>query len=100
MTGEVRVLVYHATEDADGVLAAYHRVSAEMAQVPGQLGNELLRSVHDDSGFVVLSRWRDLAAFTRWEAGPEHKETTALLRRYRDRRMTTPFGVYQVSAAY
>jgi heme oxygenase (mycobilin-producing) len=100
MNAETLVLIYHATDDVDGVLAAYHEVSAEMSGVPGMLGNELLRSVVDPLGFVVASRWVDIDAFNTWEQGPEHKDTTSALRRYRDTRMERPFGVYQVTASY
>ncbi len=98
--GEVRVLVYHATEDVAGVRKAYHDVSGALAGVPGMLGNELLRSVPDPSGFVVVSRWADLAAFQVWEQGPEHQDRTAPLRPYRDTRLARPFGIYRVEAEY
>ncbi len=47
MPAEVRVLVYQAAYDDEQLAAvrdAYHLVSKRMAQVPGMLGNELLRS--------------------------------------------------------
>jgi len=97
---EIRVLIRHATEDTAGIEAAYRLVSEEMAMVPGQLGNELLRGVHEPTGFVVVSRWRDMAAFTDWEAGAEHRDSTAPLRRYRDHRDGRPFEIFRVSAAY
>lgn len=100
MGSEVRVLVYHATEDAAGVHRAYHEVSGVLAEVPGMLGNELLRSVPDPAGFVVVSRWADLAAFREWEQGPAHRASTAPLRPYRDARLDRPYGIYQVAAAY
>ncbi len=99
-TGRVHVLVWHAAPTPDGVEAAYHEVSARMQGVPGLLGNELLRSVHDPTGFIVISTWRDLESFDTWEQGPEHKNTTAPLRDYRDTRLSRPFGIYQVTAAY
>ncbi|HEX4221168.1 MAG TPA: antibiotic biosynthesis monooxygenase [Pseudonocardiaceae bacterium] len=97
--GEVRVLVYYATEDLDGAKQAYAEISAELDLVPGMVGHELLRSVHDRLGIVVLSRWASLAAFQTWETGVAHKDSTAPLRKYRDSRMPTPFGIYQVEAA-
>lgn len=100
MSGQVRVLLFHATDDAEGIEQAYHRVSKELAAVPGQLGNELLRDVYDPTGFVVISRWRDLAAFQEWETGAEHKDSTSPLRQYRDTRGGRPFGIYQVAADY
>jgi heme-degrading monooxygenase HmoA len=97
---ELRVLVYHSTPDPAGVHEAYHRVSELMNEVPGMLGNELLHSVPDPSGFVVVSRWRDMTAFQQWERGPLHRETTAPLRPFRDTRLAVPYGIYSVAASY
>ncbi|MEW2270260.1 antibiotic biosynthesis monooxygenase family protein [Streptomyces griseofuscus] len=100
---EVRVLVYQFARDDDeltAVRAAYHRVSERLAKVPGMLGNELLRQLHDPGSLVVVSRWASMAAFQEWEAGPRHRDDTAPLRPYRDTRTGTPFAVYQVDAAY
>jgi heme-degrading monooxygenase HmoA len=100
MKAELRVLLFHSADDVAGVTDAYHQVSREMAGVPGLLGNELLSSVHDPTGFVVVSRWTDLATFDTWEQGPDHKDSTAPLRRYRDGRLERPFGIYRVVASY
>ncbi|NSC21564.1 antibiotic biosynthesis monooxygenase [Streptomyces albus subsp. chlorinus] len=100
MKGEVRVLLYHSTEDEAGIRAAYHEVSSRMAGVPGLLGNELLRSDHDSRQFLVISRWASREDFDRWEQGAQHKGQTAPLRPYRDTGMARPFGVYTVDAAY
>lgn len=96
------MLVYHAVSDADSAAIdeAYHQVSARMASVPGMLGNELLRSLADPAGVVVVSNWTGIGAFRQWEQGPAHHATTAPLRPFRDPRMSPPFGIYQVSAAY
>lgn len=100
MSEQVRVLVYHAADDACLIDEAYHRVSRRMASVPGMLGNELLHSLPDPTGFLVVSRWASIGAFQQWEQGPAHLETTAPLRPFRDPRMATPFGIYRVTAAY
>ncbi|WP_116198856.1 antibiotic biosynthesis monooxygenase family protein [Amycolatopsis circi] len=100
MSGGLRVLLYHATEDVPGIEAAYHEASARLAGVPGLLGNELLHSTHDAKGFVVVSSWQSLAAFENWERGSDHKEQTAPLRPYRDLSLSRPFGVYRVTASY
>ena len=100
MSGLVRVLLYNLADDEAGIEAAYHKVSTELARVPGLLGNELLRSVHNPRAFLVLSTWRDRAAFDGWEQGTAHKGDTAPLRPYHDRAMGTAFGVYQVAAEY
>jgi heme oxygenase (mycobilin-producing) len=97
---EIRVLVYHAADDASAIDEAYHQVSRKMASVPGMLGNELLHSLPDPTGFIVMSRWANIDAFQEWEQGPDHLDTTALLRPFRDPRMTTPFGIYRVTARY
>ncbi|OXM62252.1 MULTISPECIES: antibiotic biosynthesis monooxygenase family protein [Amycolatopsis] len=96
----VRVLLYHATDDVAGIEAAYHEASARLAGVPGLLSNELLRSVADPAGFVVVSSWAGLDEFQEWERGPDHKNQTAPLRPYRDTRMSRPFGVYRVTASH
>ena len=103
MPGEVRVLVYQAAHDEEQLQAvreAYHLVSKRLAQVPGMLGNELLRSPADPTALIVVSRWADLAAFQRWEGGAGHREDTAPLRPYRDTRLAVPFGIYEVDASY
>ncbi|MQY11632.1 hypothetical protein SRB5_17510 [Streptomyces sp. RB5] len=100
---EVRVLVYQAAHDEEqleAVRAAYHLVSKRLAGVAGMLGNELLRSPADPTALVVVSRWRDLDAFLRWEQGDGHRNDTAPLRPYRDTRHPVPFGIYEVEAAY
>jgi heme-degrading monooxygenase HmoA len=100
--GAVRVFVY-ATADgagAGGLAEAYHRISADLAGTPGLLGNALLRSMHDDRGFVVVSEWTDVEAFRRWEAGAAHRQTTSPLRPYQDASRGSAFGVYEVVAAY
>lgn len=100
MDSELRVLVYHSTADVAGVHRAYHEVSTVLGEVPGMLGNELLSSVPDPSGFVVVSRWTGLEAFREWEQGPAHRDSTAPLRPYRDTRLARPYGIYHVAAAY
>ncbi|MFW5415188.1 antibiotic biosynthesis monooxygenase [Nocardiopsis sp. CNT-189] len=100
MSGEIRVLLYHSTGDTDGIEAAYHQVSKEMADVPGLIDNELLRSETDPGEFVVCSRWASREDFDRWEQGPEHKRQTAPLRPYRHTGMERPYGFYRVEALY
>ncbi|MFC5723787.1 antibiotic biosynthesis monooxygenase family protein [Streptomyces gamaensis] len=100
MSGEVRVLVRHVADSADAVESAYHRVSAQLADVPGLLGNELLRGVDDERAFLVVSRWRDLAAFRSWESGAAHRESTSPLRPFRDHGGGRPFEIYRVTAAH
>jgi heme-degrading monooxygenase HmoA len=103
MPGEVRVIVYQAAADEEqleAVRTAYHQVSKRLAEVPGMLGNELLRNPLDPTALAVMSRWESLDAFVAWEAGADHREDTAPLRPYRDTRTTAPFAVYEVDAAY
>ncbi len=96
VTGEVRVLLHHRSTDAAGLAAGYRAVSERLAAVPGQLGNELLRDVHDPEVFVVLSRWASLQAFDAWERGAGHRDSTADLRPYRDLAGGRPFAVLVV----
>lgn len=100
--GRVRVLVYAAAppDEPDGVSGAYHRISADLAGTPGLLGNELLRSLTDEHAFVVMSEWRSVEEFRRWESGADHRRTTAPLRPYQDASRGSPFGLYQVVADY
>ncbi|MER6108916.1 antibiotic biosynthesis monooxygenase family protein [Streptomyces hirsutus] len=101
--GGVRVVVYQAAYDEKelaAVRAAYHRVSERLAEVPGMLGNELLRSPQDPSALAVLSRWESMEAFLAWEAGADHRQDTAPLRPFRDTRTAAPFAVYEVDATY
>jgi len=100
MSAAVRVLLYHRTDDEPGIEEAYHKVSAVLAGVPGLLGNELLRSIHDTRGFVVMSTWRDRAAFDRWEQGAAHKGDTAPLRRFRDVGNRNALGIFEVVAVH
>ena len=100
MNSAVRVVLYHACEQPDRIAAAYHEVSNRLAAVPGLLGNELLRSRDDPTDYIVVSSWRDLAAFEAWEGGAEHREDTAPLRPFRRTTSRQPFGIYQVVAAY
>ncbi|MFG3255667.1 antibiotic biosynthesis monooxygenase family protein [Streptomyces sp. NPDC048172] len=96
---EVRVLVHQAVHDdqqLQAVREAYRVLSKRMAEVPGLLGSELLRSPDDPTSVIFMSRWTDLEAFRSWERSPGHREDTAPLRPYRDLRYAVPFGVYEV----
>jgi heme-degrading monooxygenase HmoA len=100
MKGQVRVLVYHDTEDQEGIQDAYHQASAELIGVPGLVGNELLRSPLQPTKFVVASYWTSLESFQTWEQGPDHKAATAPLRPFQDKSLPVPYGIYEVDAAY
>jgi heme-degrading monooxygenase HmoA len=100
--GRVRILLYlRATpEQVPAVEEAYHRISKELADTPGMLGNELLRDVTDPGGYAVLSEWESLAAFRDWEAGAGHRGTTSPLRPYQDTGRPSPFALFAVEAGY
>ncbi|MFF0248926.1 antibiotic biosynthesis monooxygenase family protein [Streptosporangium sandarakinum] len=102
MVGEIRVLLYAAAPAGDpgAVERAYHAVSGRLAGTPGLLGNELLGDARRTGGFVVLSRWRDMASFRAWEEGAGHRGTTSPLRPLQDRGRTETFGIYEVVADY
>ncbi|GAA2637514.1 antibiotic biosynthesis monooxygenase [Dactylosporangium fulvum] len=100
MSGLVRVLVHHLTEDEPAIRAAYHQVSERLREVDGLLGNELLRSSIDTRRFVVASTWADMDKFLAWERSSGHKPATAPLRPFRDTEMPVSFDVYQVEAVY
>jgi heme-degrading monooxygenase HmoA len=98
----VRVLVYAASPSAepDAVRDAYHRISAELNGTPGLLGNELMHSLTDPAGYVVMSEWVSIDAFRTWENGTTHRASTAPLRPYQDSGRGSPFGLYEVTASY
>lgn len=98
--GGVRALVHYAARDTATIERTYHQVSRKLTGVSGLRGNELLRSVHDPTGFVVLSRWSELDAFHEWAEGPSHRDRVDPLRRFRDDRLDRPFALYQVAAEY
>lgn len=100
--GRVHVLLYaRSPEDRpEAVEEAYHDISRSLAGTPGLVGNRLLRDLGGDGGFVVMSEWRSVEAFRRWEQGSEHRNATAPLRPYQDRSRGRAFGVYEVIAAY
>ncbi|WP_329430190.1 antibiotic biosynthesis monooxygenase [Streptosporangium sp. NBC_01495] len=102
MSDRVRILVFVTAADAgpEAVEGAYHRISRSLTGTPGLLANELLRSVHDPAGFVVMSEWRDMDAFRAWEEGESHRSTTAPLRPLQDHSRGASFGVYTVQAVY
>ncbi|MFB8762663.1 antibiotic biosynthesis monooxygenase family protein [Nocardiopsis alba] len=102
MSGTVRVVVHHRAPEGEWttVREAYDTISGQLEGTPGLLGNELLRSTLDPRSFAVLSRWKDLDAFTEWERGSGHRGTTSPLRRFQDRDRTPHFEVYEVDAAW
>lgn len=102
MGGKVRVLVFVSSPEASGaeVEDAYHQVSRDLLGVPGLVGNQLMRSLHDLRQFVVMSEWEDLAAFSSWEQGSRHKDVTAPLRPLQDPERKPPFAIYNVTAEY
>jgi heme-degrading monooxygenase HmoA len=98
--GQLRVLLYQRALDEAAILQAYHEVSRRLDGVPGLLGNELLRSSADPTGFVVVSRWAGAEAFARWEQGPGHWSATAPLRPFRAAPPESAYGIYRVDASY
>ncbi|MBL7501039.1 antibiotic biosynthesis monooxygenase [Frankia sp. CNm7] len=96
----VRVMIW-AVDPADApgaVEAAYHEISSQLVGTPGLLGNQLMRSAHDPSRFVVVSEWAGMAEFVAWERDASHKPTTSPLRPLQDpdRRPV----IYEQVAAY
>jgi heme oxygenase (mycobilin-producing) len=84
----------------DRVVAAYHQVSATLADTPGLVGNELWQSCTDPEYFVVVSRWDSLAAFQQWEGGTDHRDSTAPLRQFQGPPPGQVFAVFEVIAEY
>ncbi|WP_229698851.1 antibiotic biosynthesis monooxygenase family protein [Wenjunlia tyrosinilytica] len=87
-------------EDPGAVERAYHRISAVLADTPGLVRSEFLRSRLDPQSVAVMSEWTSLEAFERWEEGPDHRASTAPLRPYQDHDHGPVFAVYEVAAAH
>ncbi|MEW9547197.1 antibiotic biosynthesis monooxygenase [Nonomuraea sp. NPDC050783] len=103
MKGRARVIVYLTVpETGPGAIeAAYHDISARLADTPGLVRNELLRSALNPAGFAVLSEWESMADFKAWEEGAEHRSATSPLRPFQDRASgARHYGIYEVVAAY
>jgi heme-degrading monooxygenase HmoA len=103
MTGHMRVLLYASAPQGNpnAVQDVYHHISQRLQDVPGLIGNELLRDVIGKRGdFIIMSEWESAEAFRRWEEGPDHRDTTSPLRPYQDRGRSEVFGIYEVVASY
>ena len=100
MSHGLRVMLFHGGADVEQITAAYELVSTRLAAVPGLLGNELLQSERTATEFVVVSRWRDRAAFDAWEQGAAHQDDTAPLRPFRQAGPSIAFGIYRVLAEH
>ncbi|RVX44156.1 heme-degrading monooxygenase HmoA [Nonomuraea polychroma] len=98
----VRVLLWCRVGEADveAVEAAYHQVSRTLSGTPGLLGNALLRSAVEPDVFAVMSEWESMDAFTAWEQGPSHRDSTAPLRTYQDRGRGRPYELLHTVASY
>ncbi|GAA2273886.1 MULTISPECIES: antibiotic biosynthesis monooxygenase family protein [Kitasatospora] len=102
MKGSVRVLVHLRVPPGEEarVEDIYHRISRELDGTPGLVRNELLRGFHAPDEWAVMSEWQNAAAFREWESGSDHRDTTAPLRPYQNRDLTSVFGVYEVEAEH
>jgi heme-degrading monooxygenase HmoA len=102
MMSRIRVLVFRAApaDSSSDLEQAYHQVSKTLQAIPGLLGNELLRSVTQPNGFVIMSEWESLEAYLAWENDPVHGNKTSPLRPYLDPVRSKQFEVYEVIAAY
>jgi heme-degrading monooxygenase HmoA len=102
MMSRIRVLVFRAApaDSSSDLEQAYHQVSQTLQAIPGLLGNELLRSVTQPNGFVIMSEWESLEAYLAWENDPVHGNKTSPLRPYLDPDRNKQFEVYEVIAAY
>jgi len=99
--GQVRVLLYISEPHSEpaAVEKAYHAISNLLADAPGLLGNELLRSLSRPSDFAVMSSWAGVAAFQAWEQTSEHRQVTAPMRPYQSEPGGS-FGIYEVVGSY
>ncbi|MDG4763517.1 antibiotic biosynthesis monooxygenase [Solwaraspora sp. WMMD406] len=55
-------------------LAAYDRICADVADVPGHLMDQVCQSVDDPREWVITSEWRSAEDFAAWESGEGHRE--------------------------
>jgi heme oxygenase (mycobilin-producing) len=102
MNRRIRVLLYREAppEDPSKVEDIYHQISKEVHEAPGLLRSELLRSVTESSGYVVLSEWESMEAYQAWVVSPLHESKAPALRPYVDHTRDKQFEVYEVIAAY
>jgi heme oxygenase (mycobilin-producing) len=102
MVPHIRVLLYAATPTGapTAVTDAYHQISQRLSGTPGLLNSELLQEVTGSGEFIIMSEWSSLDAFQMWEAGSDHRHSTAPLRPYHSYPQGAAFGIYKVAAGY
>ncbi|PRY47769.1 quinol monooxygenase YgiN [Geodermatophilus tzadiensis] len=64
--------------------AAWHRAAAEIARVPGNLRQELVRDADDPRTFVITSDWTDRAAVDAFGRSAARETLTEALRDLRE----------------
>lgn len=78
----VMVTARVALEHAAAFERAYEQVTSKVAEVPGHLGDELLRDHEHPDHYILLSWWENVERFLDWENAPVHRETTTPMRSY------------------
>ncbi|MCS7484095.1 antibiotic biosynthesis monooxygenase family protein [Umezawaea endophytica] len=82
MTARVMVSARVAVEHAEAFERAYAEVTSKVADVPGHLGDQLLRDHDEPERYVLLSEWESTEHFLAWEDAPVHRDTTTPMRPY------------------
>jgi heme-degrading monooxygenase HmoA len=72
----LRVMFFLTVEEGAQArfLAAYDRICADVADVPGHLQDQVCQSTTDPREWVITSEWRSAEDFLTWEAGEGHRE--------------------------
>lgn len=72
----LRVMFFLTVEEEaqERFLAAYDRICADVAGVPGHLMDQVCQSTADPREWVITSEWRSAGHFLAWESGEGHRE--------------------------
>jgi heme-degrading monooxygenase HmoA len=72
----LRVMFFLTVEEEaqDRFLAAYDRICADVADVPGHVTDQVCQSLTDPREWVITSEWRNAEDFLTWESGEGHRE--------------------------
>lgn len=76
LSEHLRVMFFLTVQEEaqERFLAAYDRICADVASVPGHLTDQVCQSLTDPREWVITSEWRSAEDFLAWESGEEHRE--------------------------
>ena len=73
MQAKVLIERHTAPHEANHVLAIATELRAAAIRQPGYISGESLIDVEDNTALVVISTWRDIEDWRRWEVSEERK---------------------------